>query len=129
MEEDLRARLLAVPAIVALTGKISWFERPRGAENAIELTMVYAARGWTHSGPDGFDTARVQIDCWSVTAATAQQLAKLVLAALEAGPVVAGTTRFQPAMLSNKLHSVEDAAGVPIYRVMLDLEFNHQPAT
>lgn len=130
MEEDLRVRLLAVAGIAALVGqRVSWFERPRtGGFPCLLLENVYNERGWTHQGPDGFDLARVQISCLAENNAQARQLAALVQTEMETVPWRdSGATRFHPAMLESRLRDTEDLNGAPIYRLLLDLEFNHQP--
>lgn len=128
MEEDLRTRLLGLAAVSAAGAKVSWFERPRGANNAIELQGAGSTRYFTHDGPDGFQSSRVQFDCWSKSSATARALGEAVLAEMERIGVTVGGTRFLPAFLENSFRDVEDEAGTPFYRVMLDMRFEHQPA-
>jgi len=66
MDLQLRARLLAVPAITALVANgtaVSLDERPTSLGfPAIVLTEASPGEEWNHGGPDGLCSARWQFD-------------------------------------------------------------------
>lgn len=84
MEELLRARLLAAPAVAAICGnRVNWGAHPQGAGwPGVILYRVSGAEGATLVGPDGLEIARVQADCIALTYAQAVALARAVVAAL-----------------------------------------------
>jgi hypothetical protein len=84
MEEDLRAVLLGSSAVTDLAGmRINFGSHPQGAvlPGAV-LTVIDGVEGMTYKGPDGLQTARVQIDCYGVTYLAAKTLARAVIALL-----------------------------------------------
>lgn len=84
MEELIRARLLAAPAVAALCGlRVNWAEHPQGAGwPGVILYRVSGAEGATLKGPDGLEIARLQADCVALTYAQAVALSRAVVAAL-----------------------------------------------
>lgn len=135
MISDLRTRLLAVTAVASAVGtRIGRFERPRGKGTATEfpavrLTVKAPGRDYSHDGPTGLDRALVQIDVWHLTADAVDPLFVAIRDALEGQtPVVAGATRFHPAMLTNGSDAEpEDIAdGKRVFRIRGDFEFYHE---
>jgi hypothetical protein len=84
MEEEFRAILLANSGLSALapTG-VHWLARPQGAAYpVVVLTLISEQTGYTYTGPDELQRARVQVDCYALTYAGAKALSRAVLAAL-----------------------------------------------
>jgi hypothetical protein len=83
MEEDLKALLVASAAITALVpaSQINW-----GASSGyprIVLNRISGAQGLTMKGPDGLETALVQIDCYALSTKAAKQVSRAVIARLD----------------------------------------------
>lgn len=133
MEEDLVARLAAATAISAIQGnRASWFERPRsGGLPATVLTKVSPGRDYLLEGAaDGLDGPRVQFDFYAETDPAAAALARATLAEMEQ-PATAGGTIFHAATLESELWlPPEDMdGGGKAYRVMMEFQIYHQPAS
>lgn len=129
-QEDLRTRLIENAAIAALVGtRVAWIEGPReGGRPWLVLTIAGVRRGWSHSGPTGFDYHRVQFDAQSDRAGEALAIIDAAQAVMETSAVV-GDTRFHPAQLQMELSSAEDLNGTKIFREMRDFGVEHQPTT
>jgi hypothetical protein len=85
MEEALRALLRGNPAVAALVGtRVDWGMRPQGSSlPAICLTVISDAPvNRTLDGP-GPSQARVQVDCFGATYASAKTVARAVRRALD----------------------------------------------
>jgi len=139
MEEDLVARLVGVPAIAAIIGtRAAWFELPR-AEGlpAIMLTMVYPGENWTHEGPMALASPRVQFDAFGQDDTTVATLARLIKAEMQrTDSVIVGDTEFLPPatlelsqLMKDQIGGTDMMPGLPVYRWLLDFNFNCQPAT
>jgi hypothetical protein len=136
-EEDLRARLLGLPALAAITDKVSWYDLPRGLwRAAVLLTDVAPGESWTHEGPMALANPRVQFDCYAEAEADARTLGRIIKAELQrTDEVTIGETIFQPpAQLNIRLRSREELAGSDsqpareLYRVLQDFSFFTRPA-
>jgi hypothetical protein len=130
MEEALRARLAAVPAIVALTGdRISWFGRGRAGGTELTLFDVTPGEDWTHDGPMALVEARVQIDAWSVDPDDVLALSRAVRTEMQTEVTIEGW-RFEPASLEAKASTDEGEqdGGDPLFRVRQDFLFFHEEA-
>ena len=122
MEEELRALLLADPAIAGLVeDRIDWGERPQGAPYpAIVMNVIGNIEGHHMNGPDGLFQGRVQLDCYGLTYGAAKALSRAVISLLHCHR--AGGFR-----LITHVASREDRAGGSNeaerpYRVGLDFE-------
>ncbi len=127
-QEDLRARLIENAALAALVGtRVAWIEGPReGGRPWLVLTIAGVRRGWSHSGPTGFDYHRVQFDAQSTDAAQALAIIEAAQAVMETS-AVAGGTQFHPAPLVMELSQAEDLNGTKVFREMRDFGVEHQP--
>lgn len=125
MEEALVARLDAADGV---GGVNAWGDLPRAsALPATSLTFIAPGRDWTHSGPTNIDQARVQFDCWGATSIAALARARATLTEMEQERTIGGVT-FHPAQLEGRMGPErEDAADGKVWRVMLDLNFYHEP--
>jgi hypothetical protein len=132
VEEDLRSRLIAEAAVLALVGtRVSWVDRPQGsALPAITLQMISPGRIYTHGGANDLADSRVQIDCWGDSYGAARGVARAVLAAMEAG-VTQGNTDFARAFLDGErdMPAEDLAGGVKVFRTSMDFIIWHQPVT
>lgn len=129
-QEDLRTRLIEDAAIATLIGtRVAWIEGPReGGRPWLVLTIAGVRRGWSHSGPTGFDYHRIQGDAQSADAEQALAIADAFQAVMETSAVVGGT-RFHPAQLQMELSAAEDLNGTKIFREMRDFGVEHQPTS
>jgi hypothetical protein len=84
IEQDLRAYLLAKPAIAALVGDRMYPERlpQRAALPAITYQRVFGTSLFTHDGAAGLGRGRLQLDCWGSTYQQSAELAEAVRAEL-----------------------------------------------
>ncbi|EYD71587.1 hypothetical protein Rumeso_04988 [Rubellimicrobium mesophilum DSM 19309] len=85
MEEDLKALLLAdstVPTLVP-PGSINWRRRPQGIGlPAIVLRVINDRPVYTLSDTTDRSTARVQVDCWSLSYKQVKAISRAVLLCL-----------------------------------------------
>jgi hypothetical protein len=84
MKPEFRAILLAAGGVSARVGsRIAWGERGQGlALPAIVLDLVSEDTGLTLEGPDGLWQSRVQVDCYALSYAAADDALRAVIAAL-----------------------------------------------
>jgi len=84
MEEELRARLLGVPAVSGIVGdRVNFGVHPQGAPlPGVVMNTVSDAQGAFLAAPDGLSEARVQVDCYAESYGGAKVLARAVRAAL-----------------------------------------------
>ncbi|WP_408585918.1 DUF3168 domain-containing protein [Novosphingobium sp.] len=135
MEADLVARLDADAGVGALVGRdasdvatISWGLPVQGAPwPALVLTKISPGREYTHSGHDGLDGPRVQIDVLAETDVAADALAKAVIACMEA-PATVGGTKFHSAFLDAEawVDEGELDGGKALFRISLEFTFYHE---
>lgn len=94
LKADLAARLLGTAAIAALVDdRVEWDDRaPDDPLPAITLQVITDPRPQNHDGFDPFWPTRVQVNCLARTAAEAEVLLELVIAALVPLAVQGGTT-------------------------------------
>ncbi len=137
-EADLVTFLGANAGVAAAVGSaggvksISWgLPLQGGVMPWLVLTMVTPGREYTHSGPDGLDGPRIQMDALAATDVAALALADAALAAIEAGGTV-GTVgagrKFHPGWLESR-DTVDEGTlegGRPLYRIMQEFQFYHQ---
>lgn len=129
MEEALKARLLAAPAVAAIVGEnVSWFGRDRaGGLPELTLTHVTPGEDWTHDGPMELAEARVQVDAWTADPDDALALKRAVKAEMQNAAVIDGW-RFDPASLEaeQSIDEGEQGGGDPLFRVRQDFLFFHE---
>lgn len=84
METVLAKLLLAHAPLAALVGtNVDWDEAPQGlSPPLIVMFLVTATPGYTHQGPDGLVSSRVQFDCRGTTAEQRRQIAEALDARL-----------------------------------------------
>lgn len=138
MEADLVTFLAADSGVTAAVGtsggvkSISWgLPIQGGVMPWLVLTMIAPGRDYTHSGTDGLDGPRIQLDALAETDVAALALADAARAAIEAGGTV-GTTgngrKFHPGWLEDRT-TVDEGnleGGRPLYRIMQEFQFYHQ---
>jgi hypothetical protein len=125
MEESLVSYLLASSGLAALVGtRVYWTRAPQNvAKPYAALQRVSGNRDYHMLGPSGLVESRVQIDCYAVTALTAEALARAVDAALSGWHAddIRGVFRDSMRDLPTDTGSGETAA-----RVSLDYIIHHQ---
>ncbi len=84
MQGALRARLLAAAPVTALVAqRISWVDRPQAsALPSITLQVISDERPQHMKDFNDLRDARVQIDCWALSYASASAIKEAVIAAL-----------------------------------------------
>lgn len=130
MEEALRLKLLANPAIAAMAQKIAWIDRPMGsALPAITLMQVGAGRNYTHGGADDLTQPLVQFDFWAASQWEAVQLERLVTAELERASTIGGVV-FGMAFLESQQdfdpEKIDD--GTTVFRRTADWRIYNTPS-
>lgn len=131
MEEALLARLRGATAIAAIVGDyVDWFDRARGSDQALRLTLVDPGEEWTHNGPDGLDDARVRIEAWARDKDTLMALKRAVRAEMRQ-PRDVGGWRFHEAELALERSdtdedNTDDGDSDVLFRVTMDFEFFHE---
>lgn len=137
MEEDLVARMLAIPELVAiLEDRVTWFELPvKGGLPCLLLTPVIPGPMWTHEGRNGTSNPSVQFEAWSTDPDEATAIKRLVAAEMErTDEVVAGGTRFMPpGMLEREfadtdtIGDINGQGGTKAYRWLSEYRFFCKP--
>lgn len=122
MEAALRSRLLAVPALAAITTSIAWVLRIQGAPlPGITMQKVVSGASYSFAGRVRFQGDTVQFDLWAETFAQAIALRDLVIAEMERAATLDGV-EFTPAFIAAERQSSEDVPGkTPIARISLDV--------
>lgn len=125
----LRARLVAAAPVTALVGqRIYWVDRPQGtALPAITLQTINDARDQHLKGFEGMQQARVQIDVWAASYASARDITEAVIAALIA-PDENNGIQFTRAMIDGLRDLSERLETQLIYRSSVDFIFHHATA-
>jgi hypothetical protein len=124
MEEALVSHLLATAGLSALVGaRINWGVRPQGQSlPALVLQVVSAPRDYTMTRRDPVTGYLVQIDVWAGAYATAKQVSRQVLVAMDD----LTTPPFQGAFLDNERDTFEagdapqGSAPTDFHRVSMD---------
>jgi hypothetical protein len=130
MEEALRAKLLANPAIAAMAKKIVWGARPDASLlPSITLQQVGAGRNYTHGGADDLTDPLIQFDYWATSQFEAWTLERLVTSEMETPGTIGGVS-FPAAFLeSQQDFDPEDIdGGGTVYRRIADWRVYSQPA-
>lgn len=130
MEEDLVARLKAVPAIYAITGDAVQFHQfGRGDSGGqVKLSIVTPGSEWTHDGPDNLDLPRVRFDMRSDDPDEAFALHRLIRAEMETEDTTGGTL-FHPAHLEagpREIEIGEQEGGDSLFQLQSEFMFYHE---
>ena len=128
MEKDLRALILADPAVAALSPRVAWGERPQaGALPAVVLTRVSGVPTYDMDGATGHAETRVQADVWSATYASGDVTAKALEALLSGYRGTYGGTVFH-GVFSEGVNDLREAGANDadrFFRVSLDFIIHH----
>lgn len=124
MQEDLIARLIADAPLAALVGsRINWVRRPQAsALPAVVLQTISNVPSYTFDGETNFSDARVQVDCFALTYASARAVAQAVSSSLSGYRGTVGATAFQGVfkVSDRDMQEPGEASEDRIYRVMLE---------
>jgi hypothetical protein len=131
MEEAIRARLLATAGVTALVSqRVYCGSRSQGGTLPdIIINRVSGAPVYTDDGASGLASARLDIDCWGMTYASAKGVARAVIAALSiftanSSPTeTIGGTVFQNILLDAERDFREGGGNVPEYLFRTNLDF------
>lgn len=129
MEEALRAKLLANPAIAALAKAVAWIDRPDASLlPAITLQQVGPGRSYTHSGANDLTDPLVQFDLWGTSQWQVVQLERLVTAEMETPGTISGV-EFGTAFLEaqNDFDPEDIDGGDKVYRRVADWRVFNTP--
>lgn len=130
MEEALKSRLRAAPAIVAIAGKyksrpaIDFMERRSDARSAFPaciIQVISPGKAYDQDGPVGLQRRRVRFETFGLRYGSAKKLARAIIAELEHAAIV-GDTRFHRGILAYERDmSPEDLGGnLTVYRTIFD---------
>lgn len=128
MEEALKTLLLATSAISAIVSdRLTWLVRQQAsALPALVLNVVSNVPEYSDEGEAGISQARVQVDCWGSTYASARALARAVKDRLSGTAETVAGVEFSAAWVELEQDLYETAAaGAPLYRVSLDFMITH----
>jgi hypothetical protein len=128
-QSALRARLKADAPVVTLVGtRIDWVDRPQTtALPAITLQTISDLRPQHMGGFDGTKEARVQVDVWAATYASAKAITEAVLAVLVPANTANGVS-FSRAFVDNIRDLGERIETQFIHRTSMDLIIHHASA-
>ncbi|MBP7704199.1 MAG: DUF3168 domain-containing protein [Caulobacter sp.] len=126
MENTLKQHLLGDPTLAALVAdRINWVRRPEKAGlPAITLRRVGGPRDYHMQGASGLVLARLQIDCWGASFGAAKDVAKALIASLNAMP----RGDIVQAVFINDETDVDDAGqleDVPVFNTRVDARVWH----
>ena len=126
MEEDIRTRLLATSGVTALVGqRVYCGSRPQGAVLPdVIINRISGAPIYTDDGESGLAEARLEIECWGTTYASAKNVARAVIASLSAFFGTVGDTTFQYILLDAERDLREGGANSSEYLFRTQLDFN-----
>lgn len=128
MRGALRARLLEDVAIAALVDeRVTWLTRPQG--EALPAVTLQLISGVHPQHLEGFEKqeARVQLDAWAETTLEAATIVTAAKEALAPGGVHE-EVQFSRMFFEGEGDFAERQGDTTIYRVTIDLIFDHEPA-
>ncbi len=127
MEEAIIARLLATAAVTAIAGqRITPGRRDQGsALPSLVLHKIDAPRGYHLSGDSGLVAARLQIDCWGASYASAKLLARAVINALSGVRWAQPGLRIDGILVEDEADDTFDESNQALFRTRLDLMVHH----
>lgn len=125
MEEDIRTRLLATSGVTALVGqRVYCGSRPQGgALPDIIINRISGAPIYTDDGESGLADARLEIECWGTTYASAKNAARAVIASLSAFFGTVGSTTFQYILLDAERDFREGGGNASEYLFRTNMDF------
>ena len=133
MEEAIRARLLATAGLTALVSqRVYCGSRPQGGPLPdIIINRISGAPVYTDDGESGLASARLEIDCWGETYASAKTAARAVIASLSAffgtvngdGSPPDFAVTFQNILLDAERDFREGGGNAPEYLFRTNLDF------
>lgn len=123
MEAALRTRVMG--AVTVAGSRVYWTLRPQNsALPAIVLSVVSDVRTQNMDGFDGYQSKRVQIDCYATTYAEAASMREAVIAGVVPADD-AGGVNFLRSFVNNTMSRGEDTAAGFVHRQMIDLTVWH----
>jgi len=125
MEEAIRTRLLATSGVTALVSqRVYCGSRPQGGTLPdIIINRISGAPVYTDDGESGLAQARLELDCWGTTYASAKNAARAVIASLSAFFGTVGGTTFQYILLDAERDFRESGGDAPEYLFRTNLDF------
>ena len=131
VESDLTAWLLADTALSALIGaRVTWGARVQlEALPAIRCLLVSPGVTYTHSGPTGLASPRVQIDCFGATPESVQAVRDALADRMHAARAgVSGVGGIKGAFIAADRHSEPEdlGGGNMVFRRIIDFFVWHQ---
>lgn len=125
MEEDIRTRLLATSGVTALvSSRVYCGSRPQGGVVPdVIINRISGAPIYTDDGESGLAEARLEIECFGTTYASAKNAARAVIASLSAFFGTVGVTTFQYILLDSERDFRESGGNVPEYLFRTQLDF------
>jgi hypothetical protein len=128
MEEALRLKLLAAPALAALVQAIAWVERPQARTKVIVLQAISPGRTYTFKGSGGTLIPRVQTDIWAPSLVEVWAIEKQLIPAMETAGTVGGWTIGPGFLESDRDMDPEMIGDAKLYRRSLDWFVISRPA-
>ncbi len=136
MKQALRDFLLADDGVAGLVGaRVSWATRPRRAAlPSIVMTQISGVRDYHMVAPSRLVTSRVQVDCWALSNAEAEQLAVAVNGAMSGLRMTltvrpnSAPVQIQGAFLESQIDLSEDGSTPPdemLHRISMDFMVWH----
>lgn len=127
MEEQLIQRLLAAAGVTALVSQRIWpGRRSQGSTlPAIVAHRIDGGREYHLKGDSGLSAARMQIDCWGDSYASAKRVARAVVASMSGARWTAGGVRFDGVLIEDESDDTFDEGGQALFRTRLDLMVHH----
>lgn len=128
MRGALRKRVLDVPLVETKVAKrVTWLTRPQASDlPAITLQLITGDRP-QHLKDFERQAARVQLDSWATTTQEAADLMAACVAGLAPGGTFEGV-QFSRMFFEGEIDFVDRLGSADIYRVKIDLLFQHQSA-
>jgi hypothetical protein len=132
MEEALLSYLLAASAVSSLVGtRINWVRSPQGVLSPrVVLTRVSGIRDMTlNSGPTGYVSSRVQVDCIGTSYGSAKSVARAIETRLSGYSGTTGGIRFEGCFLIGERDDYFDTdTPDKLFRTALDFNIWHKGA-
>jgi hypothetical protein len=122
MEEALRTRLKAAPAIRAIVdGRVDWGRRTGATLPSLTMRKMAGGRDYTFDGACALEVPRVRFSCWGSRPGEARRLARALTEVMEQPAEVDGV-KFDPAFVASDVDmpSEAGAAGTVADRVEID---------
>jgi hypothetical protein len=125
MEEAIRTRLLATSGVTALVSqRVYCGSRPQGgALPDIIINRISGAPIYTDDGESGLAEARLELECWGTTYASAKNPARAVIVSLSAFFGTVGGTTFQYILLDAERDLREGGGNADEYLFRTQLDF------